>query len=108
MKHPHCSIPNCNKEARFKNTFETDGQKKWGALCARHDNFFGRKNLLASGMTNDQAIAAERELKEGDALDHPYGFLPISAVSSVSQSQTPNDPAVLELLKSLEKRGKRR
>ena len=78
MKHPLCTVPKCDKVGRFKIGYLYPGntEKTFGLVCARHDSYLGRQNLVKAvqgenpGMSekeaNFDAVEIERQLKAGD------------------------------------------
>ena len=53
----------CHKKAKYFMGYNVKGIKKWGYVCPQHDRYFGRINLVAAGLTMDQAVQIEREGK---------------------------------------------
>uniref|UniRef100_A0A6M3L711 Uncharacterized protein n=1 Tax=viral metagenome TaxID=1070528 RepID=A0A6M3L711_9ZZZZ len=60
-----CTIPGCGRRASYYMGWKDEqGVKQWGYVCATHDKFIGRGNLMEAGMTLEGAINFERKDKE--------------------------------------------
>ena len=60
-----CQYPNCDKKQPqyFICWADSKGVKACGMVCGKHDRLIGRKNLMASGMALQDAIAWEYDNK---------------------------------------------
>jgi len=62
-----CSYPSCKtKTAKYLMGWKnSEGVKVWGLVCATHDKYQGRKNLMEyAGMSLQEAIDFEKEKEE--------------------------------------------
>lgn len=59
-----CAVPNCHRTAAYLQKFQHYNIEMTGLVCTSHDNYFGVKNLEATGYTHKQARFVEKELKE--------------------------------------------
>ena len=60
----NCEFQHCGRRAKYFMGWLENGDKKFGMVCATHDKILGRKNLMATGMTIEEAIKFERYAKE--------------------------------------------
>ena len=73
MKHARCSVPTCYSRASYALYYTWESERKWGPVCARHDNLFGRQNLkawllqtspyLTTHEATEMAIDMDKEMK---------------------------------------------
>ena len=57
-----CAITTCKRKGKyFMCWVNAEGDKVCGMVCAVHDRYFGRKNLIEAGMTKQEAIAFEKD-----------------------------------------------
>lgn len=63
----YCIVPSCSKMGQFLNSRTDDsGEKIFGLMCHRHDNFFGILNLeIFARMSPDEARDFNAKLISG-------------------------------------------
>ena len=59
-----CGIHDCKRASKYFMSWQAKGRKVFGFVCSIHDRHFGRINLMAAGMTMQEAIENEEELVE--------------------------------------------
>ena len=64
MKSATCDYPRCHRQAKYLNSWENEGGKHFGLVCATHDNELGHKNLINAGMTMSEILLFEAYLRE--------------------------------------------
>uniref|UniRef100_A0A6M3JR99 Uncharacterized protein n=1 Tax=viral metagenome TaxID=1070528 RepID=A0A6M3JR99_9ZZZZ len=62
-----CEVFKCERVAnKYALNVPTKHGKTWLQCCTIHDNYFGLKNLEASGYTRQEARQVEKELRDTD------------------------------------------
>uniref|UniRef100_A0A6M3IYJ3 Uncharacterized protein n=1 Tax=viral metagenome TaxID=1070528 RepID=A0A6M3IYJ3_9ZZZZ len=59
-----CEYCDCTRKAKYFMGWVEEGEKQWGMVCATHDKYLGRKNLVGAGLSLEEAIQFEKTIME--------------------------------------------
>ncbi len=59
-----CEYCGCKRDAKYFMGWPVGTVKTCGYVCSTHDKLLGRKNLIATGMTLEEAIKFEDYIKK--------------------------------------------
>jgi len=57
MERAKCEYLECWREARYYQSWLEGDTKVWGMVCPSHDQYLGKRNLVAAGLPMEQALA---------------------------------------------------
>jgi len=73
-----CDYSECTRKPQFLMSWDNKNGKHFGLVCATHDRFLGRRNLVEAGMPIDEAIAFEKycflTVNDANPIDWPKWF----------------------------------